>query len=439
MENSMSASLPVQYTHTSSQSTPAPVILLEVDIAKPIPCVVLIDLSNGQHYQHGLLLVRMYDDPMGFIELETDEFQIEPRQVASIIWEKLSENINKQLEIFALPTIATLTPMGLPRRGKPTHIQQRVQLKIDAPMMSVVVCTRSRPEKLVRCLRSLEMLDYPVFEIIVIDNAPDDDITFKLVNSMFPDVHYVREETLGLSQARNKGLEVAIGDIIAFTDDDAIVDRNWLLEVLRGFNGRDDVMCVSGLTLPAELETPSQIWYQRQRGQTVQFTRNLMNMTSSPLCALAHSALHGAGINMAFKRTFLEQIGGFDTALGLGSATLSGEDLAAYFEVAMRSYQIAYEPGAIVYHDHRETYAELRNQIYRHNVGVGACLTRLLLNNPRHALKLPFYMLRLIKQSLKKHTAPVRYPVRFRMTEIKGLLHGSVAYYLSRKRSTRTT
>lgn len=439
MQNSLPTPVPVQYTRSSKNPPSIPVLLLEVDIAKPIPCVVFIDLSNGQRYQHGLLLVRMYDDPVGFVELEVDEFQVEPRQVASIIWSTLSNKINMQLQAFGLPTIATLTPMGLPRRGKPAHIQQRQQLKESAPMMSVVVCTRNRPDKLVRCLQSLEMLDYPIFEIIVVDNAPNDDVTYKLVNSMFPDVHYVREEVEGLSHARNKGLATAIGEIVAFTDDDAIVDRNWLLEILRGFDRCDDVMCVTGLTLPAELETPSQIWFQRQRGQTEQFTRKVLDVQSAPLCAPAQLSRHSTGINMAFRRATLQKIGGFDTALGIGSKALSGEDLAACFQVARSGYQIAYEPGAIVYHDHRETYAELREQIYNHSVGVGACFTRLLLNNPRQALKLPVHMFRLIKQSLRKHTAPVKYPLSFRLIEVKGFLYGPVAYYLSRKRNTQTT
>ncbi|MEQ8672502.1 MAG: glycosyltransferase [Aggregatilineales bacterium] len=436
MLSDLSVNVPTLHENNLQSSIVKPVLLLEVDIARPIPSVLFIDLSSGQHYQNGLLLVRMYDQPIGMIELETHDFQIEPNQVASIIWDALAEEINYWRGEFDLPGVDQLTAFGLPRSVvPPQHLRERTLIKESATMISVIVCTHNRPDKLVRCLKALEMLDYTGFEVIVVDSAPTDDITHKLINSMFPDVYYIKEDDAGLSKARNRALEVAIGDIIAFTDDDALVDRNWLLEIMRGFRAGSDVTCVTGLTLPAELETPSQVWFQRHRGRKTHFLRRIFNVTENPVYTPLHISFFGAGMNMAFKKSFLDEIGGFDPALGMGSLTHSGEDVAAYFEVVARGHQIAYEPGAIVYHDHRETHEELRDQIYGYSVGLAACITRIMVTNPNYLRHLPRYLLSGVRYTAKKSA---RYPLQFRLLELKGALYGPFAYFLSRRKMAKT-
>lgn len=435
MLSTLSANAPTIHEKRSTQLMIKPVLLLEVDIAKPIPCLLFMDLSSGQHYQHGLLLVRMYDQPIGMIELETQDFQIEPRQVASLIWNQLAEEINYWLGEFDLPKVDKMDAFGLPRSVvPPQHLRERNLIKENAPMVSIIVCTHNRPDKLVRCLKALEMLDYTGFEVIVVDSAPEDDTIQKLINSMFPDVYYIKEDAAGLSKARNRALEVAIGDIIAFTDDDALVDRNWLLEIMRGFRAGEDVICVTGLTMPAELETPSQVWFQRHRGRKTHFSRRIFDLSENPVYTPLHVSFFGAGMNMAFKKSFLDEIGGFDPALGMGSLTHSGEDIAAYFEVVARGHQIAYEPGAIVYHDHRETYEELRLQIYGYSVGLSACITRIMTSNVRYLRYLPRYVLSGARYTTRKSA---KYPMQFRLLELKGVLYGPFAYYLSRRRMAK--
>ena len=94
MQKLLPVNLPAIDEKRSIKPVVKPVLLLEVDIARPIPSVLFIDLANGQRYQYGLLLVRMHDQPIGMIELETNDFQIEPQQVASSIWNELAEEIN---------------------------------------------------------------------------------------------------------------------------------------------------------------------------------------------------------------------------------------------------------------------------------------------------------------------------------------------------------
>ena len=98
----------------------------------------------------------------------------------------------------------------------------------DRPMISVVVCTRNRPQSLLATLRSLTAMSYRPFEVVVVDNAPSSEATREAVLAEYggdPRVRYVREPRPGLSCARNRGIEEAAADIVAFTDDDVIVDR----------------------------------------------------------------------------------------------------------------------------------------------------------------------------------------------------------------------
>src|SRR5690348_12347934 len=90
------------------------------------------------------------------------------------------------------------------------------------PSCSVVICTRDRPRYLERCLNALGALDYPCFEIVVVDNAPSDGRTRDLAQRR--QARYVVEPTPGLSRARNRGALESTGEIVAYLDDDAIVD-----------------------------------------------------------------------------------------------------------------------------------------------------------------------------------------------------------------------
>jgi hypothetical protein len=132
-----------------------------------------------------------------------------------------------------------------------------------APLVTVVIATRERPRRLATTLDSVLELDYSTYEVVVVDNAPRTPDTRQLLEQRYVDaerLRHVREPQRGLASAHNRGLREARGEIVAFTDDDVKVDPRWLLELVRAFGWADDVACVTGLILPAELETPSQLW-----------------------------------------------------------------------------------------------------------------------------------------------------------------------------------
>lgn len=259
---------------------------------------------------------------------------------------------------------------------------------VTTPPMTVVVCTRERPEDLRRCLASLCRLRYPTFEVVVVDNAPQSAATASVVDEI-ADVRVRRivEPRPGLSRARNTGLCAADTELIAFTDDDVAVDEWWLHALARGFARASHVGCVTGLVLAAELDTEAQIAFEQLVSWSGLLERRLVdtgaNRPAKPLFPYAPGQL-GTGANMAFRRSALRATGNFDEALGAGTAARGGEDLDAFVNVLVSGQALAVEPAALVWHRHRRSDAELHAQLRNYGIGLTAYLTKQL-THPRRA------------------------------------------------------
>jgi GT2 family glycosyltransferase len=240
--------------------------------------------------------------------------------------------------------------------------------------VSVVICTRNRPEQLSRCLKSLQNLSQQPQEIIVVDNAPDSDATRQLVAQM-PGIKYVLEPRPGLSVARNTGIRHCHGDIVAFTDDDVVVHPNWIAHLEWGFQV-PEVMAVTGLILPAALETEAQLifqegfagfgWGYHSLTFDTQFFKE-MQYRGVPVWHI------GAGANMAFRRQVFELVGYFDERLGAGASGCS-EDSELWYRVLAEGWLCRYEPASIVYHYHRSDLDSLKQQSYQYMRGHVAAL-----------------------------------------------------------------
>ena len=133
-------------------------------------------------------------------------------------------------------------------------------------------------------------------EILVIDNCPSTSDTKDLVQR-FSKVRYVLEQNPGLDFARNRALKEASQEIVAFTDDDAVPDPDWLRCLVRNFNS-PQIMCVTGMTMPLELETEAQEAIENYSPFGKGFMEKRFSfMKSNPL------AVGGVGAGASFYKT----------------------------------------------------------------------------------------------------------------------------------------
>jgi glycosyltransferase involved in cell wall biosynthesis len=139
-----------------------------------------------------------------------------------------------------VPELDVLTASGIAARP-PTWKVERDRASRTGTPLAIVVCTRNRPLLLARALFSLAALTYHDVDIIVVDNDSDDRATHDVfaaaaARSPHP-MRYSQETRTGLSWARNAGLAATSRDLVAFTDDDVVVDSNWASEIVRAFEG----------------------------------------------------------------------------------------------------------------------------------------------------------------------------------------------------------
>jgi glycosyltransferase involved in cell wall biosynthesis len=385
-----------------------PTAILDLDLDRLPPTVAVAD-----RYTHALILLRLDGWPVGRTLVPVTEGRVGG---GAVLRQALVEAAGWTLWRRWLERALGLT---------------NAALSPPAPA-TVAVCTRERPDDLRRCLAGLALMPEDGQEIIVVDNCPSTGDTRRVADE-FPRVRYVREDRPGLNAARNRALREARHDIVAFIDDDATPDPGWLRGHVRCFT-QPLVLCSTGLTMPIELETEAQEWFERQstfsRGfESVRFQLG----THSPLIA----GRVGAGVNMALRRSVLELVGEFDEALDAGTPTHSGGDHDMFSRIIARGYRIVYEPGALNWHRHRRTWEALRQALFGYGVGVYAAWTRSLLLDGELgviAIALGWFrhdqLPRLWRSLLRR---PGATPLDLVTAELRGCLAGPGAYLRSRR------
>jgi GT2 family glycosyltransferase len=420
--------------------------VVELELGEPLPA--LSELALG--YARALCVVRLHGQPMGLVDVAVGE-AAEAAGLAAAVWAALGAPINAHRAADGEPPLAGLPAEGLGAAGEPRCRAGWARPDATAPLVSVIVATHERPADLARCLEALAGQRYARYEVLVVDNAPRTGATAALVQARqasWPQLRYLREDRPGQALAQNTALAEARGEIVAFTDDDAVVDPDWLAALVAAFAAGPDVGCVTGLVLPLELETPAQLWFEQYGGFGRGWTRRVYDLAARGVADRVHPMAvgrFGTGANMAFRRDVLAAIGGFDARLGPGSLVLGAADLAAFFDVLIRGYQVVYEPAALVYHAHRRDYAALRGQIYTWGVGFTAFVTRALLARPRLGLVLVRELLKGLPTALTlraqrnrqllagwpRQLAAADYPRELRVVELLGRPYGPLAYLRS--------
>jgi glycosyltransferase involved in cell wall biosynthesis len=327
----------------------------------------------------------------------------------------------------------------------------------EDPLVSVVVCTLGREPRLVDTVRAVLAQTHRTLELVVVDNDPVSGRTAGLLADLHADerMRVVLQPVRGLSAARNAGLAAARGEVVAFTDDDAVPDPTWLAELLSVL--RDDrdgqVAAVTGRVVATETRNAEQRWFEESGVFDKGLERTVWSLRPAEDHGLGEQGPHslffpytagemGTGNNMLFRTAALRDLGGFDEALGAGSPARGGEDLDVFRRVVLAGHVLVYTPQALVRHHHRETYEALQSQMFGYGVGMAASLTKVVLDGGSAALDvlrcLPLGVYTLLSPGSSKNVKiPPDTPAALVRWELLGYLAGPFLYLYSRVASRR--
>ena len=231
---------------------------------------------------------------------------------------------------------------------------------MTAPVdLSVIICTRNRPELLAAALGGLAGRG-PEVELIVVDSASDGPETERVARAA--DAIYVRCDRPGLSLARNRGVATATADLVAFTDDDCVPDPTWADAVRAGF-ADDRIGLVTG---PIRADREARL-------------ATSINLHDEPMRLTAQSDPFeiGHGANMAFRRQALIDGGPFDEVMGPGAPFQAAEDIDLMRRVLGAGWEGIFDVRVSLSHTQWRTTREALRTYYRYGIGAGAFAAKL--------------------------------------------------------------
>jgi O-antigen biosynthesis protein len=407
-----------------------PTAVRVIDLERPLDAPAA---APGDPYRAALLLVRWHGTPLGTvtIELDGDDQGFAPDRLAGAIRSQLGPEL--QTAGLKLPDVFPATGVGT--------VEEPARVRALEPTLTVVVTTCRRPETLGRCLESILASDYGRFDVVVVENRPGSPATARLLAERFAtadNIHYAEEPRPGSSHARNTGLRRAAGEIVAFVDDDVVVDPGWMRAAVAGFDRAPDIGCVTGMILPLRLDTPAQVLLEQfatfgKGFHSVRFS--LLETRSTDVLFPYTAGRIGSGANTIVRAGLVRDLGGFDPRLGPGTPTKGGEELDLYIRLLRSGAAIAYEPTALVWHEHPDRWEQLRRHAFHYGVGLGAMLTKQFVTGPER-----WRFLTLVPagvryafdpRSRKNKSKTAGFPSRLDALERTGMLAGPAAFALS--------
>ncbi len=224
-----------------------------------------------------------------------------------------------------------------------SHYDSEQSVLTNVPLVSVIVAAHNGGKTLTACLKSLETLDYPNYEVLVINDGSTDD-TLAIAASFSSVTCIDLGSNRGLSAARNAGIKAAKGAIVAFTDADCQADARWLHYLVASFE-KHDWSAVGGPNLLPRGDGP--------------VAAAVMMTPGGPSHVMLSDQIaeHIPGCNMAFRSEALKKVGGFDPQF-----RVAGDDVDLCWRLLKRSMVIGFAPGAFVWHHRRPTIAAFVGQ-----------------------------------------------------------------------------
>ena len=404
----------------------APIAVRLIDLEQRPEELRLPPSGDGTPYRRLLTLVRDNGDPLG--------------------WVALPVSPDGSVSLDSLPAPSSNGNHSAPQNRVASDHTPAPDLspaeRAAESLLSIVVATCAERESVLRCVQRIQSAASGPYEVIVVENRPTRSTVAQALDERFGDdvrIRYVEEHRPGLACARNAGLRVARGELVAFTDDDVLIDPAWVPALRRAFAATPRVSCVTGLILPLELETPAQMLIERFAGYGKGFVARTYSLDAPPpdQPLFPYTAGYfGSGANMAFRTSTLRELGGFDPVLGTGTHARGCEDLDICSRILNAGARLTYEPRAIVWHRHPNTAAHLRRRVFDYGAALGALLTKHILCGPhrwrilsRAPQGLRYYV---SPQSRKNTTRGPVFPKGLTRLERAGVVYGPLAYLASR-------
>jgi glycosyltransferase involved in cell wall biosynthesis len=210
----------------------------------------------------------------------------------------------------------------------------------ELPHFSVLICTRNRADKLKRAVDSVLANSFTDFELIVVDQSTDGKTAAALATIDDDRLRYIHTDTVGVAKSRNVAVRESRAEIVVYTDDDCVCDREWLASIDAEFQADPSVEAVYGRVIP----------YGKHEGMICPCINESTQRLVLEGSAIPADVL-GGGNNMAFRKVVFRKVGLFLESLGPGTRLNHGEDTEFSFRVLFNRCKVVYSPVPLVQHD----------------------------------------------------------------------------------------
>jgi GT2 family glycosyltransferase len=381
------------------------------------------------------ILVRLHGAPIGYVTVKLSPAETLSGRARTAAEAQLAEVLERHALVDCAAQRGDASAAWAAQVTCPRHFAPG-----NGTGISVIVCTRDRPGRLRDCLGSLQKVTYAPLEVLIVDNAPSGDETRSVVAEFAATdsrIRYLCEPRPGLSMARNLGVAEARFDLLAFTDDDTLVDPDWPTALVAGFAADQHAECITGIVVARSLDTESELYFDSRYSWGKNFKPRRYDLADhrDGSALYPYSAgIFGTGANFALRRSAIQRMGGFDTLLGAGSPARGGEDLDVFVRVILGGGRLCYLPAALVWHQHRTGSDELERQLYAYGHGLGAYVAKRLIRRDMTVASLGRGLLQLgaVASQMGQASKVSRLQSRRRklaLTEASGVVAGALCYY----------
>lgn len=215
-------------------------------------------------------------------------------------------------------------------------------------MISILISTKNRPDKLERCLQSIVASSFQNFEIILIDQSNNKDTKTKVAHLQSKKIRYFKMNKIGKAKALNFAIKKSRNELLAFTDDDCIVTKNWLQEIHNSYRAHTHIAGVFGNTYAYKTTNTG------KKICAATFKSDKKSFFSNP--SIIHYQVLGQGNNMSLKKSVIVSVGMVKEWLGVGSLAKAGEESELIFRILKNKKILMTNPNMVVYHNRWLTY-----------------------------------------------------------------------------------